>query len=62
VRAWLKARPGVDFDIWVEEIPFEETRNYTKRVLASELAYATLYAPDVAKEVLALPARLAAAP
>ena len=62
VRAWLKARPAVDFDIWVEEIPFEETRNYTKRVLASELAYATLYAPDVAKEVLALPARLAAVP
>ncbi|HEY1959703.1 MAG TPA: lytic transglycosylase domain-containing protein [Polyangiaceae bacterium] len=60
VHAWLKARPAMDFDVWVEQIPFEETRNYVKRVLASELAYATLYAPDDAKEVLALPARASA--
>jgi len=60
VRAWLKARPTMDFDLWVEEIPFEETRNYTKRVLASELAYAMLYAPDAAKEVLELPAHAGA--
>ena len=57
VRAWLKARPGDDFDLWIEQIPFDETRGYIKRVLASELAYATLYAPDAAKEVLGLPAR-----
>ncbi len=61
VRAWLKARPSVDFDVWVEQIPFEETRNYVKRVLASELAYAMLYVPDDAKDVLALPARPARA-
>jgi len=57
VRAWLKARPSTDFDVWVEEIPFEETRAYTKRVLSSELAYAMLYAPGVENEVLGLPAR-----
>ena len=62
VRAWLKARPSVDFDVWVEQIPFEETRNYTKRVLSSELAYAMLYAPDLEKEVLALPAKPSASP
>ncbi len=56
VRAWLRARPTVDFDIWVEEIPFDETRGYIKRVLSSELAYAMLYAPDAEKEVLTLPA------
>ena len=59
VRAWLKARPTTDFDVWAEEIPFDETRNYTKRVLASELAYAALYAPEAESEVLALPARAA---
>jgi soluble lytic murein transglycosylase len=62
VRAWLRARAGADYDLWVEQIPYEETRGYIKRVLQSELIYATLYAPDVAKEVLALPARMSAAP
>ncbi len=57
VRSWLRARPTADFDVWVEQIPFEETRGYIKRVLSSELVYATLYAPDAAAEVLALPAR-----
>jgi len=62
VRAWLRARGQDDFDVWVELIPFDETRGYTKRVLASELAYATLYDPPRAKEVLELPARAGAAP
>jgi soluble lytic murein transglycosylase len=59
VRAWLRARPAVDLDVWVEQIPYDETRHYFKRVLSSELAYAMLYAPADAKEVLALPARAA---
>jgi soluble lytic murein transglycosylase len=57
VRAWLRARPTADFDVWVEQIPFDETRGYLKRVLASELAYAMLYAPGAEREVLTLPAR-----
>ncbi len=57
VRAWLRARGQQDFDVWVEQIPFEETRGYIKRVLSSELAYAMLYAPALAKEVLELPVR-----
>jgi soluble lytic murein transglycosylase len=62
VRSWLRARPTADFDVWVEQIPFEETRGYIKRVLSSELVYATLYAPEAAKEVLALPARTSRQP
>ncbi len=62
VRAWIRARPSVDFDVWVEQIPFDETRGYIKRVLSSELAYATLYVPEVASEVLALPIRTSSAP
>jgi soluble lytic murein transglycosylase len=56
VNGWLRARPSVDFDLWVELIPFEETRGYVKRVLGSQLTYATLYTPATAKEVLELPA------
>jgi len=56
VRRWLADRGRDDFDVFVERIPFDETRAYVKRVLASEAAYAYLYAPDVLEEVFALPA------
>ncbi len=42
-KRWLKERPELDLDVWVELIPFRETRRYTKRVLASRGAYAALY-------------------
>lgn len=46
-KRWLRERPNMDFDVWVEAIPFRETRRYTKRVLASRGAYMVLYdAPD----------------
>jgi soluble lytic murein transglycosylase len=57
VRRWLGERGGDDFDVFVERIPYEETRNYLKRVLASEAAYAYLYAPKALDELLALPQR-----
>jgi soluble lytic murein transglycosylase len=59
VGRWLAARPNEDFDLWVEEIPFDETRNYMKRVLGNEAAYAYLYAPAALDEVLALPPKVA---
>ena len=40
---WIASRESDDFDLWVEQIPYEETRRYTKRVLASYAAYAFLY-------------------
>ncbi len=42
-KRWLKERPNLPFDVWVELIPFRETRRYTKRVLASRGAYTVLY-------------------
>jgi soluble lytic murein transglycosylase len=58
VGRWLTARAREDFDLWVEEIPFDETRGYIKRVLANEAAYAFLYTPASLDEVLALPAKV----
>jgi soluble lytic murein transglycosylase len=55
VRRWLADRGGDDFDVFVERIPFDETRIYIKRVLASEAAYAYLYAPNALDEVFSLP-------
>ncbi|HEX8792821.1 MAG TPA: lytic transglycosylase domain-containing protein [Polyangiaceae bacterium] len=57
VRRWLTERGADEFDLFVERIPYDETRNYLKRVLASEAAYAYLYAPGVLEEVLGLPRR-----
>jgi soluble lytic murein transglycosylase len=59
VRRWLGERGGDDFDMFVERIPYDETRNYLKRVLTSEAAYAYLYAPETLRELLALPERAA---
>jgi soluble lytic murein transglycosylase len=59
VRRWLGERGGDDFDEFVERIPYDETRNYLKRVLTSEAAYAYLYAPDTLAELFALPERAA---
>ena len=58
VGRWVAARPQQEFDLWVEQIPYEETRGYIKRVLASETAYAFLYAPKALDEVLAIPPKV----
>ena len=47
VSRWVEARGTLDLDEFVEEIPYEETRGYVKRVLRSFAAYRLLYgAPD----------------
>ena len=45
-KRWLRDRPNADFDLWVELIPYVETRRYMKRVLASRATYAFLYQRD----------------
>ena len=54
-RKWIAARPYDELDVFVERIPYEETRNYTKRVLKSYLAYLWLYEPEHLGEALRLP-------
>ena len=44
VDGWLEAgSPAEDEDEWVESIPYEQTRNYVKRVLRSMNAYRVIY-------------------
>jgi soluble lytic murein transglycosylase len=45
VDRWLRERGDLELDEFLETIPYDETRNYTKRVLSSFLAYAWLYDP-----------------
>lgn len=56
-RRWIAQRPVEDFDLFVERIPYDETRNYTKRVLKSYAAYLYLYEPELLNEALRLPPR-----
>ena len=39
VNKWLKERGNLELDEWVESIPYDETRNYTKRVLSTYFTY-----------------------
>lgn len=54
-KKWVGERPGDDFDLWVERIPYEETRMYTKRVITSLTAYEFLYARDLPSEARSSP-------
>ena len=53
VDRWLAdhAYAGLAVDEFMESIPYDETRNYTKRVLASYFAYCWLYASKPVPEV-----------
>ncbi|HEY2409392.1 MAG TPA: transglycosylase SLT domain-containing protein [Polyangiaceae bacterium] len=57
-RRWLASRPTTDFDLWVELIPYVETRRYIKRVLSSRAAYAFLYQREAFESIATLPMRV----
>ncbi|MGH8352111.1 MAG: transglycosylase SLT domain-containing protein [Pseudomonas sp.] len=39
VRQWLKGADHLAFDVWVETIPFDETRQYVQNVLSYSVIY-----------------------
>ena len=59
VNKWMAQRSGWDLDLFIEAIPFDETRKYTQRVLGRWLAYRWLYGTgEPADRVPHLPLRL----
>jgi soluble lytic murein transglycosylase len=52
VRRWLQEIPTADPDRFIEAIPYAETREYVKRVLASHRRYQALYAAPPAPAVV----------
>lgn len=42
VDRWLRSSNGQSMDVWIENIPFSETRNYVKNVLAFTQVYAQI--------------------
>jgi soluble lytic murein transglycosylase len=57
-KRWLRERPNADFDLWVELIPYVETRRYVKRVLSSRAAYAFLYQREDFERFAVLPSKV----
>lgn len=47
LRRWLKARGDLPLDLFVETIPFQEARWYTKRVISSWATYRALHGDGV---------------
>jgi soluble lytic murein transglycosylase len=43
VRQWWQGRRDDDVEVWVEAIPFDETRHYVKRVILSWEEYRRIY-------------------
>ena len=43
VERWIDVESEVEDDVWVEDIPYAQTRRYVKRVLRSLYVYQTLY-------------------
>ncbi len=52
---WTRDEPSRDFDLFVESIPYAETRAYTKRVISSLCAYELLYGDPDTSEALGAP-------
>jgi len=47
VDRWIKDQSGTPIDVWIETIPFRETRNYVKNVLAFAQVYGHLLGSPV---------------
>jgi len=43
IEEWLEERDDLPLDLWIEEIPYGQTRRYAKVVLASDWTYRWLY-------------------
>jgi soluble lytic murein transglycosylase len=56
VARWLQEAASKDIDVFVEQIPYEQTRGYTKRVLSTYATYHFLYGEG--RKVLDLPMTL----
>ncbi|MCL6269920.1 transglycosylase SLT domain-containing protein [Sansalvadorimonas sp. 2012CJ34-2] len=62
VRRWLRDRGHLPLDIWIETIPYDETRRYVQNVLAFRVIYSLRGETDVSMFSPSEAARLALTP
>lgn len=60
--AWVEERPAWELDLWVERIPYSETKNYVKRVWSSYFVYQILYGDGALGEITASSDKVPEAP
>ncbi len=58
VTEWLTRQGEMDLDLFVEEIPFDQTRNYIRRVTSHLAHYMYLRDPEAGWPALVLPERV----
>jgi soluble lytic murein transglycosylase len=51
-KRWLRERPELPSDLWIEAIEYAETRNYVKQVLGSFAVYEWLYGGGSERETV----------
>ena len=56
VAKWATERGDEPLDLWVEQIPYKETRGYVKQVTADLFIYRQLYGAEEKRLSLAVPA------
>jgi soluble lytic murein transglycosylase len=54
VERWRPEEQTVSADLWIENVPYRETREYLRRVIA----YTTIYEQRLGRETMRLSARL----
>jgi soluble lytic murein transglycosylase len=42
-RRWMAEKPGMERDVWIDDIPFPETQFYVKKILGTAEDYRALY-------------------
>lgn len=52
VKSWLSKLGAVDYDVFIEHIPFAETRTYVKRVLTFKSVYGKIYQKKLSSDEL----------
>jgi len=50
VRAWERAAGSMPEDLFVESVPFEESRKYVRKILVSSVMYDSLYGEEDPRE------------
>jgi soluble lytic murein transglycosylase len=46
VHQWMTDRPDMPQDVFIDDIPYPQTQNYVKKILATAEDYKRLYGPD----------------
>lgn len=55
VNAWIKNKGEMDVEMWIETIPYKETRDYVKNILAYQIIYQQELGREINSERLFLP-------